>query len=83
MLCKLGLVDTLFVLYGYRTWKGSGEIITQDKDIFMVVKFGNNSVALIYFWGNYKIPQRKVLWTVGMMALSLPDIVSEQLSYDS
>jgi len=60
MLCKLGLVDTLSVLYGYRTWKRSGKITTQDKDIFMLVKFGNNSVALIYFWGNYKTPQKKL-----------------------
>jgi len=41
----------------------------------MSVKFGNNNVALIYFWGNSKMPQKKVLWTVGIMALSLLDIV--------
>jgi len=49
----------------------------------MSVKFGNDNVALIYFWGNSKMPQKKVLWTVGIMALSLLDIVSQQLSYDS
>jgi len=59
MLCKLGLVDTLFVLHGYRTWKRSGEIITKDKDIFMLVEFGNNIIAVIYFWGNYKMPQKE------------------------
>jgi hypothetical protein len=46
----------------------------------MLVKFGN-SVAIIYLWGNSKMPQKKVLWTVGIMALSLLDIVSQQLSY--
>ena len=82
MLCKFRLVDTLSALYGNRTLR-SGEIITQDKDIFILVKFGNNSVAVIYFWGNSKMPQKKVLWTVGIMALSLLDIVSQQLSFDS
>ena len=79
MLCKFRLVDTLSVLYGYRKLKRSGEIITQDKDIFMLVKFGNNSVTVIYFWGNSKMPQKKVLWTVGIMALSLLDSVSTAL----
>jgi hypothetical protein len=38
--------------------KRSGEIITQDKDIFMLVKFGNNKVAPDYF-GIIKTGHRK------------------------
>ena len=79
MLCKLGLVDTLSVLNGYRTWKRSGEIITQDKDIFILVKFGDSSVAHIYFGGNYKMAQKKVLWTMGMHCLWLILCVSTAL----
>jgi hypothetical protein len=69
------VVDTLSVLCGNRMWKRSGEITAQDEGIFMLVKLGNNSVALIYFGVIKRCHRKKVLWTVGMMALSLLDIV--------